>query len=179
MGKIKLKKVVFLTYLAVFSAIYGFQPIRTLELIDINDYKLTPFNQFCYLPAQFLHGPLITSMKRKKNCTPDEHTSSIIIRSKLNLLTEPQNNNKQVALFILLLRVNSSFLVGEIFKRSCIICIKKTTLVGMKISNYHFSCYYANLGQFYRDRIKFFLRLIGYFCAQPVCFCYQGFDFLS
>ena len=119
-------------------------------------------------------------MKRKKNCTPDEHTSSIIIRSKLNLLTEPQNNSKQVALFILLLRVNSSFLVGEIFKRSCIICIlKKTTRVGMKVSNYHFSCYYANLGQFYRDRIKFFLRLIGYFCAQLVCFCYYGFDFLS
>ena len=96
-----------------------------------------------------------------------------------NLLTEPQNNNKQVALFILLLRVNSSFLVGEIFKRSCIICILKTTRVGMKVSNYHFSCYYANLGQFYRDPKKFFLRLIGYFCTQLFCFCYYGFDFLS
>ena len=31
----------------------------------------------------------------------------------------------------------------------------------MKVSNYHFSCYYANLGQFYRDRKNvFFLRLI-------------------
>ena len=44
MEKIKLKKVVFVTFLAVFSAIYGFQPLRTLELIEINDYKLTPFN---------------------------------------------------------------------------------------------------------------------------------------
>ena len=119
-------------------------------------------------------------MKREKKIHADEHTSSIIKRSKLNLLTQPENKNKQAALFILLVRVNSSFLVGEIFKRSCIICIlKKTTRVGMKVSNYHFSCYYANLGQFYRDRIKFFLRLIGYFCAQLVCFCYYGFDFLS
>ena len=51
MGKIKIKKVVFVTFLAVFSAIYGFQPLRTLELIDINDYKLTPFHRFCHLPA--------------------------------------------------------------------------------------------------------------------------------
>ena len=37
MGKIKLKKVVFVTFLAVFSAIFGFHPIRTLDLIEIND----------------------------------------------------------------------------------------------------------------------------------------------
>ena len=37
MRKIKLKKVVFVTFLAVFSAIFGFQPIRTLDLIEIND----------------------------------------------------------------------------------------------------------------------------------------------
>ena len=51
MEKIKLKKVVFVTFLAVFPAIYGFQPLRTLELIEINDYKLIPFNRFCHLPA--------------------------------------------------------------------------------------------------------------------------------
>ena len=37
MGKIKLKKVVFVTFLAVFLAIVEFQPIRTLDLIEIND----------------------------------------------------------------------------------------------------------------------------------------------
>ena len=37
MGKIKLKKFVFVTFLAVFSAIFGFQPIRTLDIIEIND----------------------------------------------------------------------------------------------------------------------------------------------
>ena len=37
MGKVKLKKVVFVTFLAVFWAIVEFQPIRTLDLIDIND----------------------------------------------------------------------------------------------------------------------------------------------
>ena len=30
----------------------------------------------------------------------------------------------------------------------------------MKVSNYHFSCYYANSGQFYRDRKMYFLRLL-------------------
>ena len=30
----------------------------------------------------------------------------------------------------------------------------------MKVSNYHFSCYYANSGQFYCDRKKYFLRLL-------------------
>ena len=53
MGKIKLKKVVFVTFLAVFSAIYGFQPIRTLELIDINDYKLTPLIDFAICLLSF------------------------------------------------------------------------------------------------------------------------------
>ena len=37
MGKIKLKKVVFVTFLAVFLAIFECQPIRTLDLIEIND----------------------------------------------------------------------------------------------------------------------------------------------
>ena len=37
MGKIKLKKVVFVTFLAVFLAIFEFQAIRTLDLIEIND----------------------------------------------------------------------------------------------------------------------------------------------
>ena len=37
MGKIKLKKVVFVTFLTVFLAIFEFQPIRTLDLIEIND----------------------------------------------------------------------------------------------------------------------------------------------
>ena len=46
-GKIKLKKVVFVKILNVFSAIFGFQPIRTLDLIEINDQKLAPFNCFC------------------------------------------------------------------------------------------------------------------------------------
>ena len=42
----------------------------------------------------------------------------------------------------------------------------------MKVSNYRFSCYYANFGQFYRDRQKFFsTTFIGYFCALPLCFC--------
>ena len=31
----------------------------------------------------------------------------------------------------------------------------------MKVSNYHFSCCYANSGQFYRDRKKCFLRLLS------------------
>ena len=30
----------------------------------------------------------------------------------------------------------------------------------MKVSNYHFSCCYANSGQFYCDRKKYFLRLL-------------------
>ena len=37
MGKIKLKKVVFVLFLTVFLAIFEFQPIRTLDLIEIND----------------------------------------------------------------------------------------------------------------------------------------------
>ena len=37
MRKIKLKKVVFVTFLTVFSAIFGFWPIRMLDLIEIND----------------------------------------------------------------------------------------------------------------------------------------------
>ena len=37
MGKIKLKKVVFVTFLTVFSAMFGFRPIRMLDLIEIND----------------------------------------------------------------------------------------------------------------------------------------------
>ena len=37
MGKIKLKKVVFVKFLTVFLAIFEFQPIRTLDLIEIND----------------------------------------------------------------------------------------------------------------------------------------------
>ena len=37
MGKIKRRKVVFVTFLTVFLAIFGFLPIRTLDLIEIND----------------------------------------------------------------------------------------------------------------------------------------------
>ena len=37
MGKIKLKKKYFVTFLTVFLAIFGFPPIRTLDLIEIND----------------------------------------------------------------------------------------------------------------------------------------------
>ena len=37
MGKIKLKKVVFVMFLTVFLTIFEFQPIRTLDLIEIND----------------------------------------------------------------------------------------------------------------------------------------------
>ena len=37
MGKIKPKKVVFVPFLAVFLAIFEFQPIRILDLIEIND----------------------------------------------------------------------------------------------------------------------------------------------
>ena len=46
------------------------------------------------------------------------HVSSIIIQWKLNLLTEPENKNKQAAWIILLLSVNSTFLVREIFLKS-------------------------------------------------------------
>ena len=46
------------------------------------------------------------------------HVSSIIIRWKLNLLTEPENKNKQAAWIILLPGVNSTFLVREIFLKS-------------------------------------------------------------
>ena len=46
------------------------------------------------------------------------HVSSIIIRSKLNLLTEPENKNKQAAWIFLLLSVNPTFLVREIFLKS-------------------------------------------------------------
>ena len=37
MGKIKLKKVVFVTFFFVFSSIFGFQPIRTHHLIEIKN----------------------------------------------------------------------------------------------------------------------------------------------
>ena len=37
MGKIKLKKVVFVTFFFVFSLIFGFQPIRTHHLIEIKN----------------------------------------------------------------------------------------------------------------------------------------------
>ena len=30
----------------------------------------------------------------------------------------------------------------------------------MNVSNYHFSCFYTNSSQFYRDRKKYFLRLL-------------------
>ena len=40
------------------------------------------------------------------------------IRSKLNLLTEPENKNKLAAWIILLLSVNSTFVVREIFLKS-------------------------------------------------------------
>ena len=43
----------------------------------------------------------------KQNC--HMHISLIIIRSKLNLLTEPENKNKQAAWILLLLSVNSTF----------------------------------------------------------------------
>ena len=46
------------------------------------------------------------------------HVSSIIIRSKVNLLTEPENKNKQEAWIILLLSINCTFLVREIFLKS-------------------------------------------------------------
>ena len=36
-GKIKLKKVVLSTFFAVFSVIFGFRPIRMIDLIEIND----------------------------------------------------------------------------------------------------------------------------------------------
>ena len=37
MGKIKLKKGVFVTFLTAFLAIFGFRLIRTLDLPEIND----------------------------------------------------------------------------------------------------------------------------------------------
>ena len=37
MGKIKLKKVVFVTFFFVFSSIFGFQPIRTHHFIEIKN----------------------------------------------------------------------------------------------------------------------------------------------
>ena len=37
MGKIRLTKVVFVTFLTVLLAIFGFPPIRMLDLIEIND----------------------------------------------------------------------------------------------------------------------------------------------
>ena len=51
----------------------------------------------------------------------------------------------------------------------------------MKVSSYHFSCCYgcyANSGQFYRDRKKYFLRLLLAIFV-PYFFSYYGFDFLS
>ena len=33
----------------------------------------------------------------------------------------------------------------------------------MKVSNYHFSIYHADAGQFYRDRKKY-ITFISYFC---------------
>ena len=60
--KIKLKKVVFVTFLTVFSAIFGFRPIRTIDLIEINDQKLAPFNYFCRSPAYLLHRPLLKTI---------------------------------------------------------------------------------------------------------------------
>ena len=71
--------------------------------------------------------------KRKNWLHADEfwdkwHVSSIIIRSKLNLLTEPENKNKQAAWIILLLSVNPTFLVREIFlKSSRILYLKNNT----------------------------------------------------
>ena len=119
-------------------------------------------------------------MKRKKNCTPDEHTSSIIMRSKLNLLTEPENNNKQAALFILLLRVNPSFLVGEIFKRSCIICIKKQHSLAWRLQITTSHVIMQIQANFTAIAKSFFSTTYnGYFCALRLRFCYYGFDFLS
>ena len=37
MWKIKLKKGVFVMFLTVFLAIFGFRPIRTVDIIEIND----------------------------------------------------------------------------------------------------------------------------------------------
>ena len=71
--------------------------------------------------------------KRKNWLHADEfwnkwHVSSIIIRSKLNLLTEPENKNKQAAWIILLLSVSLTFLVREIFlKSSRILYLKNNT----------------------------------------------------
>ena len=50
-GKTKLKKVVYVTFSIVFSAIFLYRPIRMLDLIEINNYNLTPLNRFCNLPA--------------------------------------------------------------------------------------------------------------------------------
>ena len=82
-------------------------------------------------------------MKRKNilivhrwNFKQNWHASFLIIWSKLNLLTEPENKNKQAAWIILLLSVNCTFL--EKYLQEAEFCIKKTRCVGMKVSNYPF-----------------------------------------
>ena len=112
--------------------------------------------------------------KRKNWLHADEfwwnkwHVSSIIIRSKLNLLTEPENKNKQAAWIILLLSVNSTFLVREIFLKTSRILYLKITRVGMKVSNYH-SVLFMLLCKFRpilpRSQKVFSTGFIGYFCA--------------
>ena len=111
--------------------------------------------------------------KRKNWLHADEfwnkwHVSSIIIRSKLNLLTEPENKNKQAAWIILLLSVNPTFLVREIFLKSSRILYLKITRVGMKVSNYH-SVLFMLLCKFRpilpRSQKVFSTTFIGYFCA--------------
>ena len=87
------------------------------------------------------------------------HVSSIIMRSKLNLLTEPENKNKQAAWIILLLSVNSTFLVREIFlKSSGILYLKKNTRCneGFKLPLFMLLCKFRPI----LPR-SFFLRLLS------------------
>ena len=66
------------------------------------------------------------------------HALFLIIQSKLNLLTEPENKDKQGAWIILLLSVNSTFLVREIFKRSWILHVKQRMLTWrFQITTFH------------------------------------------
>ena len=59
MGQMSWKNVVDVTFSSFFSMIFWYQPIRSVDLIEVKNYFFSPFNWFCQVPAYLLRGPLL------------------------------------------------------------------------------------------------------------------------
>ena len=139
------------------------------ELLVGTKYLFSDEGRFAFKKKKNLLVIWLTKWKRKTWLHANEFWSKIgtshrllIIRSKLNLLTEPENKSKHASSLKYFATKCKFYLFSSrnIFKKKLHFALKNDTRwhEGFKLPLF---MYYANSGQFYGDRKKFFLRLLS------------------